>query len=345
MPTSDSRPAALVTGAAGFIGSHLVRALVAQRRVRVVGLDDLSGGFRRNVPGEVEFVEGSVVDDALVAHLFDRHRFRHVFHLAAYAAEGLSHFIRRFNYTNNVLGSANVLNAALRAATVERFVFTSSIAVYGAAQTPMSEDVVPEPEDPYGVGKYAVELDLRAAQRMFGLDYTVFRPHNVYGELQNLADPYRNVIGIFMNQLLGGRAMTIFGDGSQTRAFTHIDDVAPVIARSIDVPEAANEVFNVGADTPYTVLDLAHAVARALDVAEPEIDFLPAREEVVHAFSDHAKLHRVFGRELAVPLEDGLRRMADWARETGVREPIRFESVEVLRNIPPSWAPGLTQTP
>jgi UDP-glucose 4-epimerase len=267
-----------------------------------------------------------------------------VFHLAAYAAEGLSHFIRRFNYTNNVLGSVNLLNSALRAETVERFVFTSSIAVYGAAQTPMTEDTVPEPEDPYGIGKYAVELDLRAAQRMFGLDYTIFRPHNVYGEQQNVADPYRNVIGIFINQLLSDRPLTIFGDGLQTRAFTHIDDVAPVIARSIEVPQSANEVFNVGADTPHTVLDLAHTVARAFDVADPEIDLLPAREEVVHAFSDHAKLHRVFGQEPTVSLEEGLRRMADWAREIGVREPVRFESVEVLRNLPPSWAAGLTQT-
>src|SRR5207245_4087652 len=146
-----------------------------------------------------------------------------------------------------------LVNAAVRTETVERFVFASSIAVYGPAQTPMSEEVVPKPEDPYGIAKYAVELDLVAAQRMFGLDYTIFRPHNVYGELQNLADPYRNVIGIFMNPLMSGRAMTIFGDGSQTRAFTHIDDVAPVMARSIDVPGAANEVFNVGAETPYSV--------------------------------------------------------------------------------------------
>lgn len=333
----------LVTGGAGFIGAHVARHLL-QAGHEVVVLDDLSGGYEENVPAGATFVSGSVTDPELVDELFRTHQFVHVFHLAAYAAEGLSHFIRRFNYTNNVIGSVNVLNAALRAETVERFVFASSIAVYGPAQTPMSEDVVPEPEDPYGIAKYAVELDLRAAQRMFGLDYTIFRPHNVYGELQNSADPYRNVIGIFMNQVLSGRPMSVFGDGSQTRAFTHIDDVAPVIARSIDVPEAANEVFNVGADTPYTVLDLAHAVARALDVADPEIDFLPARKEVVHAFSDHAKLHRVFGREPTVSLEDGLRRMADWARETGVREPVRFESVEVLRNLPPSWLAGLTQT-
>ena len=333
----------LVTGGAGFIGSHVARHLVDAGQ-DVVVLDDLSGGYEENVPAGANLAAGSVVDPELVEELFREHEFSHVFHLAAYAAEGLSHFIRRFNYTNNVLGSVNLLNAALRAETVERFVFTSSIAVYGAAQTPMTEDTVPEPEDPYGIGKYAVELDLRAAQRMFGLDYTIFRPHNVYGEQQNVADPYRNVIGIFINQLLSDRPLTIFGDGLQTRAFTHIDDVAPVIARSIEVPQSANEVFNVGADRPHTVLDLAHTVARAFDVADPEIEFLPAREEVVHAFSDHAKLHRVFGRKPTVPLEEGLRRMADWAREIGVREPVRFESVEVLRNLPPSWAAGLTQT-
>jgi UDP-glucose 4-epimerase len=333
----------LVTGGAGFIGSHVARHLVDAGR-DVVVLDDLSGGYDENVPAGANLVAGSVVDPELVEELFREHEFSHVFHLAAYAAEGLSHFIRRFNYTNNVLGSVNLLNAAVRAETVERFVFTSSIAVYGAAQTPMTEDTVPEPEDPYGIGKYAVELDLRAAQRMFGLDYTIFRPHNVYGEQQNVADPYRNVIGIFINQLLSDRPLTIFGDGLQTRAFTHIDDVAPVIARSIEVPQSANEVFNVGADTPHTVLDLAHTVARAFDVADPEIEFLPAREEVVHAFSDHAKLHRVFGQEPTVSLAEGLHRMAEWAREIGVREPVRFESVEVLRNLPPSWAAGLTQT-
>jgi UDP-glucose 4-epimerase len=332
----------LVTGGAGFIGAHVARHLLEAGH-DVVVLDDLSGGYEANVPTGAEFVDGSVTDPELVDDLFRAHEFVHVFHLAAYAAEGLSHFIRRFNYTNNVLGSVNVLNAAVRAETVERFVFASSIAVYGPAQAPMSEDVVPEPEDPYGIAKYAVELDLAAAQRMFGLDYTIFRPHNVYGELQNLADPYRNVIGIFMNQVMAGKPMTVFGDGLQTRAFTHIDDVAPLIARSIDVPEATNEVFNVGAETPYSVLDLAHAIARAF-VAEPEIEFLPARKEVVHAFSDHAKLHRVFGEAPTVPLEEGLRRMAEWARETGVRDPIRFESVEVLRNMPPSWTAGLTQT-
>src|SRR6185369_82250 len=228
----------------------------------VVGLDDLSGGFAENVPPGVRFVRGSVLDAELLAKLFAEHRFEYVFHLAAYAAEGLSHFIRRFNYTNNVVGSMTVLNEAVKAG-VKCFVFTSSIAVYGAGQTPMREEMTPEPEDPYGIAKFAVEMDLHAAHRMFGLNSIVFRPHNVYGERQHIGDRYRNVIGIFMNQLMRGEELTIFGDGRQTRAFSYIGDVAPAIAGSIDVPAARDQTFNVGADEAISLNELAAHVATA----------------------------------------------------------------------------------
>jgi UDP-glucose 4-epimerase len=165
----------------------------------------------------------------------------------------------------------------------------------------------------------------------------VFRPHNVYGERQNLADRYRNVIGIFMNNVMQGQPMPVFGDGLQSRAFSHIADVAPLIARAPLVAEARNEVFNVGADTPHTVLDLAHAVAAAFDV-EPEVVHLEARNEVVHAFSDHSKLHRVFGCGESISLLEGIERMARWARQQGSCAPIEFPgSIEVTTNLPPSW--------
>ena len=241
-------PTSLVTGAAGFVGSHVAKQLVAAGH-DVIALDDLSGGFTDNVPEGAKFVQGSVTDHALLASMFDDINFDYVYHLAAYAAEGLSHFIRRFNYTNNVIGSINLINEAVRH-DIKRFVFTSSIAVYGEGQLPMTEDLVPSPEDPYGVAKFAVELDLRAAHEMFGLEYTVFRPHNVYGEHQNVGDKYRNVVGIFMNQLMQGQPLTVFGDGMQTRAFSYIDDVAPIIAVSPEVEKTAGEVFNIGADRP-----------------------------------------------------------------------------------------------
>ena len=219
------------------------------------------------------------------------------------------------------------------------FVFTSSIAVYGAEQTPMTEDTTPQPEDPYGIAKLAVEQDLRAAKRMFGLDYIIFRPHNVYGEYQNIGDRYRNVVGIFMNQLMQGEPLTVFGDGEQTRAFSYIDDVAPGIAASIDMPEAYNEVFNVGADRPYTVNELAKSVMAAMGM-EGEIRHLPARNEVVDAFADHSKARRVFGSNEPVPLQEGLNRMAAWAKEVGPRRGEEFGEIELTRGLPPVWLEG-----
>jgi UDP-glucose 4-epimerase len=207
-------PKSLITGGAGFIGSHVAKHCLRLGH-EVVVLDDLSGGFEDNIPDGAEFCRGSITDVALIERLFTAHRFDYVYHLAAYAAEGLSHFIRRYNYENNVIGTINLLNASVNAGTVRRFVFTSSIAVYGAGQNPMTEDTTPRPEDPYGVAKFACEMDLCAAHEMFGLNYTIFRPHNVYGEHQDIGDRYRNVIGIFMNQLVQDQPMTVFGDGLQ----------------------------------------------------------------------------------------------------------------------------------
>ena len=325
----------LVTGGAGFMGSHVARERL-RRRDEVIVLDDLSGGFADNVPQGAEFVHGSFSDVELVNKLFKRHRFEFVFHLGAYAAEGLSHFIRRYNYENNTVGSMNLINAAVNHNT-KCFVFTSSIAVYGAGQVPMSESMTPQPEDPYGISKYAVELDLHAANAMFGLSHVIFRPHNVYGENQNIGDRYRNVIGIFMNQLMQDLPMTVFGDGEQTRAFTHISDVAPIIADAVDNPRAQNEVFNVGAETPYSVNYLADTVAKAMKKPAGKV-YLPPRKEVVHAFSSHAKTFSVFGRKASVTLEEGVARMAEWARRVGPRQTKPFQGIEVRKNLPASWA-------
>jgi len=325
----------LVTGGAGFMGSHVAEHLLKLGH-EVIVLDDLSGGFADNVPAGATFVDGSILDEELIGRLFEKHTFRYVYHLAAYAAEGLSHFIKRFNYQNNLIGSVNLINAAINY-QVECFVFTSSIAVYGAGQAPMTEKMTPIPEDSYGIAKLAVEQDLKVSHEMFGLDYIIFRPHNVYGERQNIGDRYRNVVGIFMNQLLRGEPMTIFGDGTQMRAFTHINDVAPIIAGCVDYPSARNQIFNVGADVPYTVNDLARVVAEALG-REAQIVHLDPRNEVKIAFSDHGKAEAVFGTSEKTSLKSGVRAMAQWVEKYGARESGVFEEIEVSKNMPPSWA-------
>jgi UDP-glucose 4-epimerase len=331
-------PISLVTGGAGFMGSHVAEHLLTMGH-DVVVLDDLSGGFRENVPARATFVKGSILDHNLVGRLFDRHSFDYVYHLAAYAAEGLSHFIKRFNYNNNLIGSVNLINAAVNH-NVKRFVFTSSIAVYGAGQSPMSEDMIPVPEDSYGIAKLAVEQELRVSHEMFGLDYVIFRPHNVYGERQNIGDRYRNVVGIFMNQLLKGEPMTIFGDGTQQRAFTHIDDIAPILAKAGELAEARNQMFNVGADIPYAVNELAEIVAQ--EMGYPcEVKHFDARNEVKVAFSDHSKAESIFGMTNNTSLRDGIAKMASWVRKHGARESNIFDGVEIKKNMPPSWAKAM----
>lgn len=325
----------LVTGGAGFIGSHLVDELLGSGH-SVVVLDDLSGGNRENVNDRAHFVEGSILDQSLLARLFSEYHFEYIFHLAAYAAEGLSHFVKRFVYSSNLIGSVNLINLAVMH-EVKCFVFCSSIAVYGSGQLPFSEEMTPQPEDSYGISKYAVEMELAASQRMFGLNHIIFRPHNVYGERQNIGDSYRNVVGIFMNQIMQGRPVTIFGDGSQTRAFSHYSDVVPIIAGSISHSAAYNKIFNVGADQSCTVLELLETVAREMGV-KPEVLHLETRNEVRHAASDHARLRKYFQPPDSLPLAEGIGRMARWARTVGPRPAQIFENLEITRNLPSGWA-------
>ena len=338
---------ALVTGGAGFIGSHVAMDCF-KLGFEVVVVDDMSGGFRKNVPQGVRLVLGDLKDAKFVSELMEEERFDVVYHLAAYAAEGLSHFIRNYNYQNNLIATTNLITQSVRVGSVKKFVFTSSIAVYGSGRTPMTEDMEPLPEDPYGISKMACEYDLKAAHEMFGLPYVIFRPHNVYGPGQNMYDKYRNVVGIFLNQLQAGKDLTIFGDGYQTRKFSYISDVSYPIALSGLMEHVNNQVFNVGGDIATTVNELAHVTAEAWDGSSASVLHLDSRNEVAHAESDHKKLNCFFpGLPKPVGLRAGMSRMVTWAKETGKYfEPVKFDAVEVMRKLPPSWkTDGLKEVP
>lgn len=328
---------ALVTGAAGLLGGHLCHYLTQKGHV-VFALDDLSGGRREHLPEGVEFCLGSVGDEKLVNKVFADFAPEYVYHLAAYAAEGLSHYIRAFNYSNNVVGSMNIINSCIRH-RIRRLVFTSSIAVYGHAQPPFREDGLVQPSDPYGIGKLAVEYDLRCAYEQFGLEYVIFRPHNVYGPFQNIGDRYRNVIGIFMSQLLRGKSLTIFGDGGQSRAFTYVEDIIPVVAESARAFDMRNETYNLGADQPISVGKLASMVMEAME-REGAVEWLPARNEARHAFADHSKLRRTeLGRRfpLTTSLAEGLKRMAEWVNVVGPMDAGPRRDVELTDGLPEVW--------
>lgn len=325
----------ICTGAAGFLGSHVAEHLVRMGH-KVIVIDDLSGGCVENIPLGTTFYKRSILDWREIDRIFQEHQPDLVFHLGAYAAENLSPHIKRFNYENNLVGSCAIINAAVNYGC-KGIIFTSSAAVYGSAPTPFVETQTPQPEDSYGIAKWAVEQELRITDKLFGLPYILFRPHNVFGPRQNTGDKFRNVIAIFMNQCLKNEPLTIFGDGMQRRAFSYIDDVAPLIAESITIPAAWRQTMNIGADTPYTINELAEAVSRAMGVPL-NVKHLDERHEVQEAFSDHSLLRRVFGDRPTVPLEEGLTRMAAWVQQHGARETKPFTEIEIRKQLPPSWA-------
>lgn len=324
----------LITGGAGFIGSHVAKHCL-DIGFDVVVVDNLTGGFRSNIPPECIFEETDIREqDDEIESIFALYRPKYVYHLAAYAAEGLSHFIRRFNYENNLVGSMNIINACVKY-DVKCLVFTSSIAVMANGIPPYTENEPFRPADPYGIAKASVEQDLHYALEMFGLNYIVFRPFNVYGPGQNIGDKYRNVIGIFMNQIMHKQPLTVFGDGKQTRAFSYIDDVAPHIARSVMMEEAYNNVFYIGGSQSYSINHLINVIAKEFEVV-PEINYLRERHEAKAAYALTEKAQQLFGRSW-MPLELGIRKMAEWVRKVGPRKTPEFAEIEIRKNLPEGW--------
>jgi len=325
----------LVTGGAGFIGSCLTNYLVENLNYKVVVIDDLSGGFTENINSNAKFYQISINEVDKIECIFKNHNFEYVYHLAAYAAEGLSHFVRHFNYQNNLIGSINLINASIKY-KVSSFIFTSSIAVYGGLQSPIIETEVPLPEDPYGIAKLAVERDLFTAHEMFGLNYTIFRPHNVYGIPQNIGDKYRNVIGIFMNNIMKGESLNIFGDGTQRRAFTYVEDIIPSMANAPEIADAHNEIFNVGNDEHYSLNELSEIVKKAMN-SDAQIHHVESRNEVKVAYCSHQKFKEVFGNSSETKLEDGIAIMSKWAQARGPMQSSSFSNIEIKDNLPPLW--------
>lgn len=320
----------LVTGCAGLIGSNFCKWL--GDKAEIIGVDDLSGGV--DVPPNITFVQANLTepeDQKRVAACFP---VDYVFHFAAYAAEGLSPFIRQYNYKNNLVATAFLVSESIRH-NVKRFVFTSSMAVYGSSPTPFDESMRPNPVDPYGIAKWACELDLKVAADQHGLSYCILRPHNVYGPGQNVWDPYRNVLGIWMFQALSKKPMTIYGDGTQKRAFSYIDDMLPCIWQAAVNPKAHCETINIGSATETELNDAVQLVAHVTD--HTEWQYLESRHEVRDAWCTTQKSIDILGYQDTVGLEEGLKRMWAWVNEQTPRKQILWQNYELDTGLYSFW--------
>lgn len=324
----------IITGVAGLIGSRLADwALANKPEYQVIGIDNLSGGYRDNVDDRVIFYELDCASDE-VKSVFEKHTPSIVFHLAAYAAEGLSPFIRKYNYQNNLLATANIINECIRF-DVDRLVFTSSMAVYGKGNPPFDESSQPAPIDPYGVAKYACEMDIQVAGEQHDLDWCIIRPHNVYGIKQNIWDSYRNVLGIWMYQHINGLPMSVFGDGSQKRAFSFIDDMLLALWNSGVSPAASKQVINLGSAKEYSILEACETLKEVM--VGGEILFKEQRHEVKNAHPTWQKSVDMLGFEDRTDLRTGLAVMWGWAKEQPAREQFVWSEYELDKGIYDFW--------
>jgi len=333
----------LITGVAGLLGSRLADHLIEKYPdLKVVGIDNLSGGFMENVNSKVNFHNIDLAEDNING-VFSWHKPEYVFHFAAYAAEGLSPFIRTYNYKNNTIATAKVINACIRTG-VKRLVFTSSMAVYGhgwEGKRPFEEGDIPKPIDPYGIAKYACEMDIQVAGEQHGLDWCIIRPHNVYGVKQNIWDKYRNVLGIWMYQYLNDQPMTIFGDGQQTRAFSYIDDCLEPLERAAIKPEASKQIINLGG-TKFTSINEANAILRDV-IKNGTVEYREGRHEVKDAYPTWAKSQEILGYEHKTDLHTGLYKMWDWAQKQPKRSRFFWNEYELDKGIYSFWKnePGI----
>ena len=324
-----------VTGCAGLLGANYTRHLIANGH-DVIGIDNLSGGYKAFIAkgDNFKFIKLNLERRKKVEELFEEHKPDVLFHFAAYAAEGLSPFIRNFNYRNNLLCSANLINPSIKYKT--KMIFTSSMAVYGSQETPFTEDKQPQPIDPYGMAKYAVECDLKMAEKQFGLRYNIVRPHNVLGIYQNIWDRYRNVIGIFIRKTLNGQPILVYGDGEQTRAFSDIKyymDPFDILLKEFD-----GETFNIGADKFFTLNQVAETVQEigkkyGYDVP---IEHGPPRHEVKHAYCNHDKAKNLLKFKDDTRLEELIENMFVWAMKQPKRK-VKDMEYEVTEGIYDYW--------
>jgi UDP-glucose 4-epimerase len=341
-----SKPRVLVTGAAGFMGGHLVDALVDE--YDVYGVDDMSGGFWRNVNPKSHFTQLDLRQKEATEQYVASVSPEYVFHLAADATEGRSQFTPVTCTERNLMTFLHTLVPAIRHG-LRKIVVTSSMSVYGAQKPPFDESMSPQPEDVYGVSKTAMEQVTRILSDVHGFAYTIVRPHNVYGPRQNIADPYRNVIGIFINSLLNNKSFYVYGDGEQRRAFTYIDDFTPYMVRACFDERCNGDVINIGPCQEVTINHLAQLLMSIFCEGQPIPEYLrpvylPSRpKEVRDAFCTDSKARSLLGYHTTVTLEEGVRRMAAWAKELGPQTPRYMENgLEITSaDTPATWTQKL----
>ena len=330
----------LITGVAGFMGSHLADAFLA-KSYDVVGIDNLLGGYKENVPSGVDFHNIDLDNLELIQPLFEDVDL--VVHTACTAYEGLSVFSPSLVVRNTMQITTNIMSACVRA-NVKKIVHLSSMARYGAQEVvPFVESMVPKPQDPYGIAKYGAELMIKNIADTHGLNYVILVPHNIIGPRQKFDDPYRNVASIMINRMLQGKQPIIYGNGEQKRCFSFMQDVIDPLMIACETDVAHGRIINIGPDEEFvTINELAHKLSIILDFKLEPI-YMPGRpQEVFHANCSANLAREILNYKTTTSLEAGLVELVNWIKSKGAREfnyhlPLEF----VTDKTPKTWTDRL----
>jgi len=325
----------LITGVAGFIGSHLFEVLKTKHTVR--GIDNYSlGTYKHRDIYPLDLVK----EKQLAGEVIEAFKPDIVYHLASWAHEGLSQFMPIKITENNYNAFLNTVVPAIKSGC-KRFVAFSSMSVYGERTPPFHESMEPKPTDVYAVAKTAMETTLKILADVHDFDYTIVRPHNVYGPRQNLSDPYRNVVGIFIHRVLRGLSPIIYGDGEQVRSFTYIDDVLLQLVNSGLSADARNETFNVGSIACHTINELAEIVLDTVGSKLKPIHVTDRPREVKEAFTTNDKA-QILGKQKVTSLEQGVKEMIEWAKKQDIEDFKYLDGVELQsERTPRTWTEKL----
>lgn len=329
-----------ITGIAGFLGSHLADKFISEG-YKVKGIDNLIGGYKDNVPEGAEFIEGDLLNlENLAKHMEGSDL---IYHTACTAYEGLSVFSPSLVVSNTFQISVNAFTAAIQVGA-KRFVHCSSMARYGTQETyPFTEDMIPKPQDPYGIAKYSAELLLKNLSEIHGLDLVIAVPHNIIGSRQKYDDPFRNVASIMINLMLQNRQPVIYGDGSQVRCFSDISDDIDCLYEFATNDDAIGGIFNIGPDEePVTIIELAETIANQLRF-NLNPTFMPGRpQEVKFATCSADKIRKYFNYNTKVSLDESIANQIEFIQKRGVKKFEYHLPLEIVNeSTPETWTKKL----
>jgi UDP-glucose 4-epimerase len=324
-----------ITGVAGFLGSHLADRMIALGHT-VIGNDNLIGGYASNVSKLVEFHKVDCCDtEKLSAIMVDCDV---VYHCAATAHEGLSVFSPNFITKNIFQASVSTITAAAQN-KVKRFVYCSSMARYGNQEYPYKETQQPNPTDPYAIAKVAGEDVLKCIADISDMEWVIAVPHNIIGPRQRYDDPFRNVASIMINRVLQGKAPIVYGDGTQKRCFSFIDDCISCLEKLALDPNIKNDIFNIGPDEEFvTIKELAELIMAELDF-DNNIIYMPDRpKEIKYATCDSTKARQQLGYITSTTLVTGIQKTIDYIKESGPKPFDYSYPLEIINDhTPTTW--------